>query len=140
MQNSMVIFLFLTIIIFLGANLVQKSKIVCWKLNLIQRLIRIFKIQWWSLFYLFWTENSCPFWANLIQKIAIVSLSWKLVLRLIWIWRIQYWCSFFCVFDRKYTSKNQNCLWKLRFRIYINLNMQKSIVIFVFLVRKYPLC
>ena len=35
------------------ANLVQKFKIVCSKWNLIQRLIRICKIQWWCLFYLF---------------------------------------------------------------------------------------
>ena len=34
-------------------NLVQKFKIVCSKWNLIQRLIRICKIQWWCLFYLF---------------------------------------------------------------------------------------
>ena len=65
------------------ANLVQKFKIVCSKWNLIQRLIRICKIQWWCLFYLFWTENSYPLLANLVQKIAAVSLSWKLVLRLI---------------------------------------------------------
>ena len=35
------------------ANLVQKFKIACSKWNLIQRLIRICKIQWWCLFYLF---------------------------------------------------------------------------------------
>ena len=43
------------------ANLVQKFKIVCSKWNLIQRLIRICKIQRWCLFYLFWTENSYLF-------------------------------------------------------------------------------
>ena len=37
-------------------------------------------------------------------------------------------------------SKNQNCLLKLKFRIQINLNMQNSMVIFIFLVRKYPFC
>ena len=30
-------------------------------------------------------------------------------------------------------SKNQNCLLKLKFRIYINLNMLNSMVIFIFL-------
>ena len=35
------------------ANLVQKFKIVCSKWNSIQRLTRICKIQWWSLFSLF---------------------------------------------------------------------------------------
>ena len=34
-------------------NLVQKFTIVCSKWNLIQKLIRICKIQWWYLFYLF---------------------------------------------------------------------------------------
>ena len=34
-------------------NLVQEFKIVCSKWNLRQRLIRIWKIQWWCLFYLF---------------------------------------------------------------------------------------
>ena len=33
-------------------NLVQKFKIVCSKWNLIQRVIRMCKIQWWCLFYL----------------------------------------------------------------------------------------
>ena len=39
-------------------------------------------------------------------------------------------------------SKNQNCLLKLKFRTYINLNMQNSKVIFIFffLGRKYPFC
>ena len=46
------LFLFLTINIYLGQILVQIFKIVCSKWNLIQRLIRICKIQWWCLFYL----------------------------------------------------------------------------------------
>ena len=33
-------------------NLVQKFKVVCSKSNLIQRLIRICRIQWWCQFYL----------------------------------------------------------------------------------------
>ena len=35
------------------ANLVQQFKIVCSEWSLIQRLIRICKVQWWCLFYLF---------------------------------------------------------------------------------------
>ena len=63
-------------------NLLQKFKIVSSKENLIQKLIRICKIQWWCLFYLFWTEDRYSFLANLVQKIATVSLGCKLVLRL----------------------------------------------------------
>ena len=37
-------------------------------------------------------------------------------------------------------SKNQNCLLKSKLRIQINLNMQNSMVIFIFLVRKYSFC
>ena len=38
-------------------------------------IIRICKIQWWCLFYLFQTENRCPFEANFVQKVSIISLT-----------------------------------------------------------------
>ena len=37
-------------------------------------------------------------------------------------------------------SKSQQCLLKLKFRIWINLKMQNSINIFIFLGRKYHFC
>ena len=95
------------------ANFVQKFKIICSKWNLIQRLIWICKIQWWCLFYMFYTENSYPFWKiwskksqshvhffvfstrsiyffKFFPKIQIVCWSWNLEPRLIWICKIRW--------------------------------------------------
>ena len=43
-------------------------------------------------------------------------------------------------FFLKICFKNQNSLLKLKFRNQIRLNMQNSMVIFIFLVGKYPFC
>ena len=124
------------------ANLVRKFKIVCSKLNLIQRLIRICKIQRWCLFICFRLKiaalfgkfgpknRNCQFKlkigtqtnSNMKNSIVIFLFSTGSILFL------------------EICSKNQNCLLKLKFRIQINLNMQNSMVIFIFLVRKYPFC
>ena len=55
MRNSMMMFTFSVFDYeyLLWANLVQRFKTVCLNLNLIQRLIRRCKTQWWCLFYLF---------------------------------------------------------------------------------------
>ena len=107
------------------ANLAEKSKIVCSKWSLIQRLILIFRIQWWCFFICFRLEVpflGYPIGTNFVQKIKIVSLSWKLVHRLIRIWRIQRWCSVFLfligsiLFLKKNCSINQNSLLKLSLR------------------------
>ena len=83
MQHSMMLF---TFFVFdrkysFWANLGQKFKIFSLRWNLILRLIRICRTQWWcSLFYF---RPEIPFWANLVQKIKIVSLRWNLIARLI---------------------------------------------------------
>ena len=53
-------------------NLVQTIKIVSLRRNLVARLIRISRIQWWCSLFLFETGNTL-FWANLVQKIKIGS-------------------------------------------------------------------
>ena len=40
------------------ANLVQKVKITSWSWNLVPRLIRIFRIQWWSSLFVFLIGNT----------------------------------------------------------------------------------
>ena len=96
MQNSMMLFSFF---VFewkypFWANLVEKFEIVtlCW--NLVARLIRTCKIQWWcSFFFVF--DWKYRFWSNLIQKIKIISWSLNLVARLIRICWIQWSVHFF---------------------------------------------
>ena len=93
MQNAMVIF---TFSVFdrkypFWANLVQKVKIISLSWNLVPRLIRICRIQWWCSLFLFLTGNT------LFGQIfgQIVSLRWNLVASLIRICRIQWCCSLF---------------------------------------------
>ena len=38
-------------------NLIPKLKFVCLKWNLLPRLSRIYRIQWWCSLFLFWTRN-----------------------------------------------------------------------------------
>ena len=59
-------------------NLTQKNKIVCLRLNLVPRLVRICWIPWWCSNFLFWMRNDL-FWACLAQKIIIDCLRWNLV-------------------------------------------------------------
>ena len=59
MQNSMVMFI-LSVFDWkypFWANLVQKVKIISWSWNLVARLIRIWRIQWWCSFFLFLIGN-----------------------------------------------------------------------------------
>ena len=68
----------------------------------------------------------------------VCSKKWKLVHSLSQIWRTQWWCSLFLFlndtpFYRKFISKNQNCLLKLKFETQTNLNMQNLMVMFFFL-------
>ena len=127
------------------ANLVQKVKVISWIWNLVARLIRICRIQWYcSLFFVF--QWKYPFWTNFVQKIKIVTWSWKLVPTLIRICRIQWWCSFFfcfwweILFSGKFSPKSQNYQSKLKFGACTNSNMLNSIVMFTFFVYdwKYP--
>ena len=59
-QNSKVVFTFsvLNRKYTIWANLVQKIKIVSLSWNLVPRLIRIYNIQWWYHFFLFWSGNN----------------------------------------------------------------------------------
>ena len=59
-QNSKVVFTFsvLNRKYTFWANLVQKIKIVSLSWNLVPRLIRIYNIQWWYHFFLFWSGNN----------------------------------------------------------------------------------
>ena len=108
------------------------------KWNLVPRLVRIPKIQWWYSVFLF-SIGSILFWPNLVQNVKIVSLSWSLVPRLIRIFRIQWWCPLFPFSTRNpfwvnLVQKNQNCLFKLKLSIQTNSNMQNLIVKFTFSV------
>ena len=82
------------------------------KLNLVPRVIRICRIQWWCSIVVF--DKKYPFWANLVQKLKIVSLRWNMGPRLIHIWRIQWWCSLF-LFSTASTFFGQ--IWSKKFKI-----------------------
>ena len=101
-------------------------------------------------------DQKYRFWANCVQKIKIVTLSWNLV-----VWLIEYAefsgdalffsfrpeipflvkygdTHFFCfrlvtLFLGKFGPKNQNCVFKLKFGILTNLNMQNSMEMLTFL-------
>ena len=98
----------------------KKIKIVSLSWNLIPKLIRIDRFQWWFFCSVF--EQMFPYWVNFLQNIKIVSLSWNSVQNLIQICTIRWWCSFFLfstrriLFFGKFISKNRNCLLKLKFR------------------------
>ena len=85
------------------------------------------------------------FWVNLVQKLKIVSLSWNLLLKLIRICRITWWCLLFLFWTRntffsKFSPKNQNCQFQLKFGTKTNFNMWNSIMMFPFSIfdHKYP--
>ena len=71
------------------------------KLNLVLRIIRVSRIQYWRLFFYFWLRGFF-FGENLFQKIKIVCWNWNLEPRLIQISRIRWWFSIFPFLDRKY--------------------------------------
>ena len=75
------------------------------------------------------------FWANLVQKIKIACLRWNLEPELIPVFWIQRWYSFSLLWTGKHISGkfgpiNQNCLFKMKFGIWINSNMLNSMVMF----------
>ena len=80
----------------------------------------------------FW-DPKYHFWGKTKTKNKFVSLNWSLILWLIWMSRVQWWCFFLfrpeVSFFWKCFPKNQNCLLKLKFRTYTNLNMENWIVI-----------
>ena len=102
-----------------------------------QNLMAVF-----SLSFVKW--KNC-FWKNLVQKIKIICSKRNLKSRLIRICRIQRYCSVYLfqggkLFLGKFGPKNQNCQFKLKFGTQTNLNMQDSVIMFVFFVfdQKYP--
>ena len=142
MQNPMMMFTFS----FFDHKYLSWTKIKnCAKLNLIQRLIRICKIQQQCLFYLFQTENRYPFLGKFGPKNCNCQFKLKIGTQTNFnIKNSIMMFTFFCFrpevqFFWKFIPKKNNNLLKLKFRIQINLNMQNSMVIFFFfLVRKYP--
>ena len=70
---------------------------------MVPRLIRIYRIQWWS--SLFFFDRKYTFWASLVQKIKIVSWRWNLAPRLIQIRKIQWCCSLFAFSSSKLRPK-----------------------------------
>ena len=74
--------------------MVQKFKFFHSKWNLLFKIIRICRIQWWCSLHLFQAGNTLfgQVWS---KKIEIVSFSWNFVLNLIQIWRIHCWFSLF---------------------------------------------
>ena len=108
------------------------------KWNLVPRLIRICRIQWWCPFFSVF-DRKYYFWASLVQKIKIISLSTSLVPILIQIYKINgdFLFFFFSVSDQIYPfwanllQKNQLSV-KIKFSTKTNLNMQNSMVVFTF--------
>ena len=80
-------------------------------------------------------DGKCPFWANLILKLDIVRLSWNLLpswfeytafnrdVHLFFFWPK---IPFFSKLDP------ESCQFKLKLGTLTNLNMQKSMVMFIF--------
>ena len=153
-QNSMVITIFT---IFnqkypFWVNLVQNIKTVIFWWNLVAKLIRLCKIQWWCSLFQSMTGNTLLFvtgntffrqiWSSTFK---IVRLSWNLVLRLIQVCKTQWLCLlYFCLqpeilFLGKFSSKNQNCQSKMKFGNQTTLSMQNLMVIIIFSAfdRKY---
>ena len=95
MQNSMVV-LILVILEWkydFWINFDQKIKIFSLSWNLVRRVNRIWKLQWW--FSLFPFSAYSLFGQIWSKRIKIVSLGLHLVPRLKRICRIQWWCSLF---------------------------------------------
>ena len=81
MQNSMML---LTIFVFewrylFWANLVQKVKIISWIWNLVPRLIRICRIQWWCSLFLLLIRNTLfgQIWSKKL-KLSVQGETWYL--------------------------------------------------------------
>ena len=133
-------------------NLVQNIKTVIFWWNLVAKLIRLCKIQWWCSLFQSMTGNTLLFvtgntffrqiWSPTFK---IVRLSWNLVLRLIQVCKSQWLCLLlFCLqpevlFLGKFSPKNQNCQFKMKFGNQTTLSMQNLMVIIIFSVfdRKY---
>ena len=82
------------------ANFVQKFNILFPRGNLVSKLIRICRNQWWFLLFPLSTGDTI-LGANLVPKFKIICLEWNLVPRIRRISRIQCCCLRFSVFDRK---------------------------------------
>ena len=85
---------------FLFSFFLQKIKRLSF-VSLVLRLIWIWRIQWWWLFFLFLTR-SIIFWQICSKKNKFVWWGWTLEPRLIWICIIRWWFSFFFFLDQKY--------------------------------------
>ena len=140
MQNSVVIFTFSVFWPGLPfrTNLLTKFKIVCFKWNLIPRLIQICRIQWWCSLSLLLTRNTLfgQIWSGEKKQNCQFKLYFDIQINLdIQISVLMFTFSVF-FFQKYYMSKfgpkNQNCQFKLKFGIMANSNLQNSMVLCTF--------
>ena len=114
------------------ANFVEKIRIVSLSWNLVPLvpiLIRIFKIQWWCSFYLFYNTLFGHIWSknpNCQFKVKFCTKSNSNMQNLMEI-----------PFFGKFGSKSQNCQFKLKFSTYTNTNLKNWTFMFVFSAFKW---
>ena len=116
------------------ANLVQKFKIVSSSWNLVSKLIRICRIQWWC--SLFLPGNGNTVFRQIWPKNQDYQFKLKFGLRLTNLCRIQWRCPLFpfilkIPFLGKFDSKNRHCQFKLKFCTKFYSNIQKLMEIFI---------
>ena len=99
MPNPMVLFIFSLYLFFQKylswINLVQNIKIVSLSLNLVSKLMRICRIQWWCSLFLFWTRTI------LFGQIWSENRNYQFKLKLTSICSLTMVMFTFSVFDRK---------------------------------------
>ena len=138
MQNSVMLF---TFFVFkwkypFWANLVQKMKMISLSWNLVPRLIRICRIQWWCSLFLFLIENTY------FEQIWLKKLKLSVQGETPYFSQFKY-AEFngdvhsFCFWSEipflgRFGPKNQNYQFKLKFGTYTNSNMQNSMLMFTF--------
>ena len=118
------------------ANLVQIIEIVTSSWNLVPTTIRICRIQWWLTFFLFLGGNALfgqnwPKKSKLSVEAEISKLDYFEYAEL------NDTVHFFSFgveipFLGKFGPRNENCHFKLKFGTYTNLNIQNSMVMFIF--------
>ena len=116
------------------ANLVRKFKIVCSKLNLIQRLIRIVVIFYSVAYFIYFRLKIATLFAKFGPKNRNCQLKLKIGIQTNSNLKILTVMFIFYVFGRK----DQECLLKLKLRTQINLNMQNSMAMFILFSSEIP--
>ena len=137
MQYSMEM---LTVFVFdrkypLRANLAPIFKIVCLKLNLVSKLIRICRIPWNCPLFHFWSKipflgKFCLKFQNCLCKVKFGNQSNSNMQNAMVIQFFRFWPKM--PYLGKFGQKNKNFLFKLKFGTSINSNMPNPIVMFFF--------